>query len=217
MKQKPLLCPSMMCADFCNLTSEIQELESAGTDIFHCDIMDGIYVPNFSLGLKDVEAIRALTDKPIDCHLMIENPFSKIDYFIDAGVNIIYIHPDSERYVSKTLNYIKDCHVYAGLAINPDTSLSSLSEILYLCDYIIIMTVNPGFSGQRFIEFTDRKIRQITEWKRQFHYKVIIDGNCSPEVVRKYTAIGVDGFVLGTSSLFGKEKPYSQVLRERRE
>ena len=152
MKER-LLCPSMMCANYGHLASEVRALDDAGADIFHCDIMDGSFVPNFTMGVMDVQTIRRYTDKPVDCHLMIENPSSKVDWFIDVGADILYIHPESERYVVKTLAHIKERGAYAGIAINPDTSIASVSDMLNLCDYVLVMTVNPGFAGQKFINY----------------------------------------------------------------
>ena len=114
---KRLLCPSMMCANYGHLAAEVRALDDAGADIFHCDIMDGSFVPNFTMGVMDVQTIRRYTDKPVDCHLMIENPGSKVDWFIRAGANIIYIHPESERYVVKTLAHIKEMGAAAGIAV----------------------------------------------------------------------------------------------------
>lgn len=209
---KRLLCPSMMCADFRNLAQEVKALEDAGADIFHCDIMDGTFVPNFTMGVTDVKAIRSCTDKPVDCHLMIENPATKVDWFLDAGADIIYIHPESERYVVKTLAHIKERGASAGIAINPDTPVSCVSEILNLCDYVMVMTVNPGFSGQKFIDFTRSKVAQLAECKTRYGFRLMIDGHCSPDVIQDLSAIGADGFVLGTSALFNKEGTYAKLM-----
>lgn len=207
-----LLCPSMMCANYGHLASEVRALDDAGADIFHCDIMDGTFVPNFTMGVMDVKTIRRYTDKLIDCHLMIENPASKVDWFIDAGADIIYIHPESERYVVKTLAHIKGRGAYAGIAVNPDTSVASISEILNLCDYVLVMTVNPGFAGQKFIDFTRRKVEQLIALKKQYGFKVMIDGHCSPEVIKDLSALGADGFVLGSSALFKKGRTYKELI-----
>ena len=206
----------MMCANYGHLASEVRALDDAGADIFHCDIMDGTFVPNFTMGVMDVQTIRRYTDKMVDCHLMIENPGDKVDWFIKAGANLIYIHPESERYVVKTLAHIKEMGASAGLAVNPDTSVASISEILNLCDYVMVMTVNPGFSGQAFIDFTKNKIRQLAELKQRFGYKLMIDGHCSPEIVAELSEQGVDGFILGTSALFRKGRTYSELIRELR-
>lgn len=212
-----LLCPSMMCADYGCLANEVKMLDDAGCDIFHCDIMDGTFVPNFTMGVMDVQTIRKNTNKLIDCHLMMENPSTKVDWFIQAGAGIIYIHPESERYVVKTLSHIREMGAKAGIAINPDTSVSSISEILNLCDYVLVMTVNPGFAGQAFIDFTRKKIEQLVELKDEFGFKVMVDGHCSQDVIEDLSHLGADGFVLGSSALFGKEKTYKQLINELRQ
>ena len=207
-----LLCPSLMCADFGHLADEVKALDEAGTDIFHCDIMDGTFVPNFTMGVQDVKAVRAATTKPVDCHLMIENPANKVDWFIDAGADIVYIHPESERFVVKTLAHIREKGAKAGLAINPDTPISAVEEMLNLCDYVMVMTVNPGFAGQKFISFTRDKVIRLAALKEKYGFKLMIDGACSPAVIADLSSVGADGFVLGTSALFGKGKPYKELL-----
>ena len=212
-----LLCPSMMCADYGDLRREVELLDAAGTDIFHCDIMDGTFVPNITMGVMDVKAIRAATEKLIDVHLMIENPASKVDLFLDAGANIVYIHPESERYVVKTLAHIKERGAAPGLVINPDTSIETIEEMLNLVDYVMVMTVNPGFAGQKFIDFTKKKISRLAALKGDYGFNLMIDGACSPKVVRELSDAGADGFVLGTSALFGKSISYAECLQNLRE
>lgn len=207
-----LLCPSMMCADGGRLADEVRELDAAGADVFHCDVMDGAFVPNFALGLEDVRAIRAATNKLVDVHLMIERPSNVIELFSEAGADIIYIHPESERYTTKTLARIRDLGKGAGLAINPDTPLMAVEDMLEYCDYVMVMTVNPGFAGQKFVDFTAKKIEELVCRKERFGYRLIIDGSCSPERVREFSQAGADGFVLGTSALFGKGLSYADAL-----
>lgn len=211
-----LLCPSMMCANYDNLRDEVNQLDNAGVDIFHCDVMDGGFVSNLSMGLQDILCIRRNTEKMVDCHLMIENPGSKIYLFIDAGVDLIYIHPESERYVLKTLAEIKKNGIKAGLAINPDTSIETIEEMLNLVDYVMVMTVNPGFAGQEYIEFVTNKIKKLVSLKNKYHYQLVIDGACSPQRIKELSEIGCDGFILGTSALFKKDKQYQQILSELR-
>ncbi len=211
-----LLCPSLMCADFGHLAEDVRVLDEAGTDIFHCDIMDGTFVPNITMGISDVKAVKAATSKPVDCHLMIENPSTKVDWFIDAGADIIYIHPETERFVARTLTHIRQRGVKAGLAIDPDTSLATVEEMLPFCDYVMVMTVNPGFAGQKFIPSTKDKIRRLVQMKNQYGFKIMIDGACSPEVISELSGMGADGFVLGTSALFGKGRPYKELMRQLR-
>ncbi|MBF0779233.1 ribulose-phosphate 3-epimerase [Streptococcus cuniculi] len=213
---KQLLCPSMMCADFGNLRKEIGDLDRAGVDIYHCDIMDGQFVPNMTMGINDVKTIRACTDTLVDCHLMIENPGEKVDWFLDMGVDLLYIHPESERYVVKTLSHIKSRGKLAGLAINPDTSIETVRELLPLADYILVMTVSPGFAGQAFLDLTRKKIATLLQMRREYSYKIVIDGACSPEIIKEFTRLGVDGFVLGTSALFNKKEEYSTLIERLR-
>lgn len=212
-----ILCPSMMCADYGNLKDEIVALDKAGVDIFHCDVMDGSFVPNMTMGIMDIKTIRKYTDKLVDAHLMIENPSTKIDLFIDAGVDLIYIHPEAERYVIKTLAYIKSKGVKAGIAINPDTSIETVYEMLNLVDYVMVMTVNPGFAGQPFIDFMRDKIKRLVELKKERDFKIIIDGAMSPEKIKEMSELGADGFILGTSSLFGKDVDYTTAVNQLRE
>ena len=212
-----IFCASMMCADFSNINYEIRQLEEAGIDSFHCDIMDGSFVPNMAMGILDIKTIKRLANVMIDVHLMIENPYSKIDWFIEAGADLIYIHPESERYVLKTLHKIKEKDVLAGIAINPDTSIYSIEEMLNLCDYVMVMTVNPGFSGQKILHFTKHKIKQLNNLKEQYNFKIIVDGACSPDVIKECIIDGVDGFVLGTSSLFNKDDSYHKIINNLRQ
>lgn len=209
-----LLCPSMMCADYGALSKEVKDLEEAGCDIFHCDVMDGSFVPNMTMGIMDIMTIRRSTNKMVDVHLMIEQPSAKVDWFIDAGVDLIYIHPEAERYPIKTLSYIRNKGKLAGIAINPDTSITSIEEILHVCDYVLVMSVNPGFAGQKFIEFMDHKIQKLVHMKQEYGFKIVLDGACSVDIISKYANEGVDGFVLGTSALFQQGISYKEAINK---
>ena len=211
-----LLCPSMMCANFGNLAKEVQDLEQAGVDIFHLDVMDGMFAPSFGMGLQDVEFICQNTTTTCDVHLMVMEPAKYIEKFIKLGCEIIYIHPETDNNATRTLQMIKDAGAKAGIAINPGTSLESVKMLLSLCDYVMVMTVNPGFAGQKYLEFVDEKFEELCNQKAKYGYKVMIDGACSPEKVARLSKIGVDGFILGTSSLFGKDKSYKELVEDLR-
>lgn len=211
-----LLCPSMMCADYSRLEDSVRELEEAGIDIFHCDIMDGSYVPNITMGIMDVMAIKKHADKPVDCHLMINNPADKVDWFLDAGADIIYIHPEADMFPSKTLQHIRQRGAKAGIAINPDTSIERVREIIHECDYFMVMTVYPGFAGQKYLDFVTDKVARLARLKEKYGFKIMIDGACSAEVISNLSGLGADGFVLGTSALFNKGRSYKELIQELR-
>lgn len=207
-----LLCPSMMCADLGNLNTEVELLEAAGADIFHIDIMDGNFVPNFGMGLQDVEFIVKKADKPVDVHLMIEDPGRYVEKFADMGVSIIYIHPEADIHPMRTLQKIVDKGVKAGIACNPGTASVTVEPLLPLCSYVMVMSVNPGFAGQCYIESVDKKIKEFVELQKSYPYEIMMDGACSPKKIKDCSQMGVKGFVLGTSALFGKGRSYKEIF-----
>ena len=213
-----LLCPSMMCANFASLQKEIEDLEEGGIDIFHLDVMDGSFVPNFGMGLQDIEYICKTATKPCDVHLMIENPSKYVDKFASLGAKIIYIHPEIDPHACRTLQMIKDAGAKAGIAINPGTSFETVKDLLPLCDYVMLMSVNPGFAGQKYLDFVTPKFKKFVEEAKNYGgYDVMIDGACSPEKIEMLSKIGVKGFILGTSALFGKGRSYQEIIKELRE
>ena len=200
-----------MCADLGILAEETRALEAAGADIFHCDIMDGVFVPNITLGLPDVRAVRKATQKKVDCHLMITDPAEKVGWFTDAGADIVYVHPEAGGDTAEALRRIRLAGAAPGIAVNPETEIACVLPLLPLCDYVLVMTVHPGFAGQKFIPATREKAIRFAGMKQDYGFTLLIDGACSPAVIADLSAEGVDGFVLGTSALFGKGA-YTQVL-----
>lgn len=212
-----LLAPSMMCADFGSLEKEIAALDEANVDIYHIDFMDGSFVPNFGMGLQDLEFIRKATNKTVDAHLMIQNPAAYVDLFADKGVDILYIHPEADIHPARTLDRIRARNVKPGIAINPGTSVETIKPLLSLVDYVMVMTVNPGFAGQKYLPFVNEKIEELVALKNAGNnYQVMVDGAISPEKIEELSKIGVEGFILGTSSLFGKEESYTTIINKLR-
>lgn len=203
---------SMMCADFTQLETEVKQLDTAGIDCFHVDIMDGSFVPNFGMGLQDLETIRSLTDKLVDVHLMIANPGNYIDFFADKGVQIIYFHPEADLNPVRTILKIKDRGIKAGIAINPGTSIETIHELLSIVDIVLVMTVNPGFAGQKYLDFVNKKIDRLISKKIEFGYEIFVDGAISGEKISELSRKGVKGFVLGTSCLFKKRENYQSII-----
>ncbi|MDD9147491.1 ribulose-phosphate 3-epimerase [Sporolactobacillus sp. CQH2019] len=209
---KKILLPSMMCADFSSLNREVKELDAAGADGFHMDIMDGHYVPNFGISPEDYAVIRSATKKTMDAHLMIQEPSNYINYFHELGANIIYIHPDSDKHPARTIDSIHNLDIKAGIAINPDISIEVIKSLLDLTDYVLVMTVNPGFSGQKYLNYVDKKIIRLIELRNSYHYQIVVDGAITPDKMTYLHGLGVDGFVLGTSALFNKPDSYRSIL-----
>lgn len=207
---------SMMCVNYGNLEKEVRELDEGGIDSFHIDIMDGRYVPNFAMSLNDMSFIASATDKPLDVHLMIEHPNNNIHLFTERlrKGDTVYIHPEAEYHPSTTLQKIIDADLIPGIAINPGTSVETVLEMLRIVDKVLVMTVNPGNAGQMYMPYVGEKISKLLELKNKMHFKLYWDGACSKEKIIEFAPRGMDGFVLGTTLLFGKGRPYGEVLED---
>lgn len=213
------LMASMMCANYGNLEKEVKELEEGGVDSFHVDIMDGRYVPNFAMSLNDMSYIAKATNKPLDVHLMIEHPNNRICLFLEKlrKGDTVYIHPEAEYHPSTTLQYIINAGMIPGIAINPGTSVETVMEMLRIVRKVLVMSVNPGNAGQMYLPYVGKKITKLLSLKEDMDFELYWDGACSADRIREYAPKGVKGFVLGTTLLFGKDKPYRETLQNIRE
>lgn len=207
---------SMMCANYANLEKEVRDLENGGIDSFHIDIMDGRYVPNFAMSLNDMKYIASATKKPLDVHLMIEHPNNMIEMFLThlRKGDTVYIHPEAEYHPSTTLQKIIDAGMIPGIAINPGTSVEYVLEMLHIVDKVMVMSVNPGNAGQMYLPYVGNKIAKLIKLKEEMNFKLYWDGACSMDKIRTYAPQGFDGFILGTTILFGKNRPYEEILKE---
>ncbi|MCX8095195.1 MAG: ribulose-phosphate 3-epimerase [Caldisericia bacterium] len=207
------IAPSILAANFKNLEIEIKLAEEFG-NIIHLDIMDGHFVPNISFGFPIVKAVRELTNLPLDAHLMIEKPELYIDRFIDCGVNMISVHLENNYHINRLINNIKIKGALAGVAINPGTSIYNLDSVIKDIDYVLIMSVNPGFSGQNFIESSIEKIQKIVNIKNEMglKFQIEVDGGLNYEIALKLKEIGVDIVVFG-DYFFKNKKENLYILR----
>jgi ribulose-phosphate 3-epimerase len=198
------IAPSLLSADFARLDEELQTIASA--DLLHLDVMDGHFVPNITMGPAIIKALRGRTKLPFDCHLMISEPQRYIDRFLDAGANMISVHLEAEPHLQRALQMIRDGGAKAGIAINPATAAETLSTAIEFCDYVLVMSVNPGFGGQKFLELIVPKIRHIAGMVEQRGLSVAIevDGGIDARTAPLVVAAGASILVAG-SAVFGQD------------
>ncbi len=211
-----MIAPSILSADFSCLKEEIKRLENAGADIIHIDVMDGHFVPNITMGPMIVKAIRKVTSLPLDVHLMIENPVRYIEDFVSAGADWISVHVEGERHLERVLTKIRSHNRKAGVVLNPATPLNGLEYVIHTLDFILIMTVNPGFGGQSLIPSVLEKVRILKEKfdLERLEIPVEVDGGINLNTIREVAKSGADIFVAG-SGILGQNN-YKDVISEMR-
>ncbi len=208
----PQLAPSILAADFANLQKEVEMLNASSADYIHVDVMDGIFVPNISFGIPVTEAIHRHAKKPLDVHLMIVNPELYLEAFVKAGAANLTVHVEACTHLHRTLQEIKRLGVRAGVALNPHTPIESLSEVLEEVDLVCVMSVNPGFGGQKFIEHSYAKVANLKEMilKKGISTQIEIDGGVSGQNARRLVEAGADILVAG-SFVFNASDPIATI------
>ncbi len=200
-----LLAPSILSADFSRLGEEVAEAEAGGAGLVHVDVMDGHFVPNLTVGPMVAAAVRRATKLPVDCHLMIEEPDRFIDAFVGSGASMVSVHVEVVRHLHRTVRAIQELGAKAGVAVNPATPLSSLEEILPVTDFVLLMSVNPGFGGQSFIPGVLEKVRRLRDWigRKGLDVPIEIDGGITLENVQEVVSAGASWIVAGSAVFRG--------------
>jgi ribulose-phosphate 3-epimerase len=208
------LAPSILSADFARLGDQVRAATEGGGTVIHVDVMDGHFVPNITIGPLVVKSLRKVTELPLDCHLMIENPDQYIPEFVEAGADWISVHQEACRHLNRTLQLIHSHDAQAGVVVNPATPIETLSEVLDLVDYVLVMSVNPGFGAQKFIPATLRKVRRLVELRAQrgLGYRIEIDGGIALDTVTEVVRAGAEILVAG-NAIFGQGDPKSNAQK----
>jgi ribulose-phosphate 3-epimerase len=208
------LAPSILSADFGRLAEQVRAASEGGGTVIHVDVMDGHFVPNLTVGPPLVKSLRKATKLPLDCHLMIENPDQFIAEFVEAGADWISVHQEACRHLNRTLNLIRSHDALAGVAINPATPVETLTEVLEIIDYVLVMSVNPGFGGQKFIPETVHKIRCLADLRAQrgLNYRIEVDGGIALETVAEVVRAGAEILVAG-NAVFGQGDPKTNAQK----
>jgi ribulose-phosphate 3-epimerase len=202
------LAPSILSADFAHLAEQVARAQEGGASVIHVDIMDGHFVPNLTIGPPVVKSLRKVTKLPLDCHLMIDNPDEFIPIFAEAGADWISIHQEATVHLNRSLQHIRDHGVRAGVVINPATPVGTLFEVLEMVDYVLVMSVNPGFGGQKFLPNSLHKMRHLAEIRAQrgLNYRIEVDGGVGLDTVAEVVRAGAEILVAG-NAVFGKGDP----------
>src|SRR5277367_7015153 len=211
------IAPSILASNFAKLGDEIRTVEQGGADVLHVDVMDGHFVPNISIGIPVVESLRKATRLPLDVHLMIENPEEYIEEFVRAGANRVLVHQEATVHLDRALSMVREHGAEAGAVINPATPVVMLSEVLDKVDTVLVMSVNPGFGGQKFIPGAIEKIRQLNQWRSRYNgaFRIEVDGGVDLENISELAQAGANTFVAGTS-IFGASDPAGATRKLRK-
>ena len=195
------IAPSILSADFSRLGEHIRALEDFGADMIHIDVMDGMFVPNISFGVPVIKSIRKLTKLPFDVHLMIEEPSRFIEDFAGAGADIITVHYEADRHIDRTINYIKSFGIKAGVALNPATPVDTIKHLISNVDMVLIMSVNPGFGGQKYIKYCSDKIKEVRELSDKYNSELMIqvDGGIDGTNISEVVNSGANVIVAGSA------------------
>lgn len=210
--QKIYISPSFLSANFLNLQKDIEMINNSQADFFHLDVMDGVFVPNISFGFPIISQIKTLAQKPLDVHIMITQPSRYIEKFAEVGTSILTLHYEAEKHLHRAVNHIKSCGMMAGVSLNPHTPVAVLEDIIGDVDLVLLMSVNPGFGGQKFIENTYKKVIQLRQLVGNAKSKALIevDGGVDLNNCKKLVECGVDILVAG-SSIFNAPNPWQVI------